>query len=137
MENLINEIMPTLIAAAGVIITAIIGWVSTAIKAYFDEKGITRKIENNKYLAEIAVKAAKDAFAHQDSAGPDKFKYAKAKFEEMLPKNANVSSLEVDSFIRDAYIRMVEPWTAINDTDKDKIVTTPVEEGTIEGPKAL
>lgn len=137
MENLINEIMPTLIAAAGVIITAIIGWVSTAVKAYFDEKGITRKIENNKYLAEIAVKAAKDAFAHQDSAGPDKFEYAKQQFEEMLPQNAKVSSLEVDSFIRDAYIRMVEPWTAANDTDKDKIVTTPLEEGTIESPKVL
>lgn len=137
MENLINEIMPTLVAAAGVIVTAIIGWVSTAAKAYFDEKGITRKIENNKYLAEIAVKAAKDAFAHQDSAGPDKLEYAKQKFEEMLPKNAKVSSLEVDSFIRDAYIRMVEPWTAINDTDKDKIVTTPAQEGIGENPKAL
>ena len=50
MENLINEIMPTLVAATGVIITAIIGWMSITVKTYFDEKGITRKIENNKYL---------------------------------------------------------------------------------------
>lgn len=111
MEQFLNEIMPALVQFASVVVLGLIGWATSALKTWLNERGALEKLQKYDYLADIAVKAVEQIYKNEN--GNDKFEQAKEIFLDSLPDNADVTYIQLDAFIESAVKRMNDEWEHI------------------------
>ena len=76
-------------SALGTILVALVGWVAQQTVQFLNEKGISQKLANKKYLVDIAVQAAEQIYRNEGGAA----KLEMAKNEAL--KAINRSGLQV------------------------------------------
>ena len=108
MEQFTQEIMPAVTQLVIVAVRGLIGWMTTALKSWLDERGALGKLEKYDYLAEIAVKAVEQVYKNE--GGAQKKALAKQMFLDSLPKKANITAIQLDSFLESAVKRMNDDW---------------------------
>lgn len=108
MENFLQEIMPGVMQFASLVVLALIGWATKSLNKYLDENGALKQLQKYDYLAEIAVKAVEQVYKNE--GGAQKKALAKQMFLDSLPKQANITAIQLDSFLESAVKRMNDDW---------------------------
>ena len=108
MEQFAQEVMPAVVQLVIVAVLGLIGWATTSLKKWLDERGALGKLEKYDYLAEIAVKAVEQVYKNE--GGEQKKALAKQMFLDSLPKQANITAIQLDSFLESAVKRMNDDW---------------------------
>ena len=114
MESFLQEIMPALLELANFVVLAAIGWASTALKTWMDERGATQQLIKYSYLADIAVSAVEQVYKNEH--GDQKLAKAKSMFLESLPPKAKITPMQLDGFLEAAVKRMNDEWTTTEQT---------------------
>lgn len=112
MEQFLNEITPALLQLMSTVVIALVGWATVKVKGYFDEKGISEKLNQYDYLADIAVKAVEQIYQNEDG----EVKKQKAKdyiIDSLDDLNLTITPQQLDMFIESAVKRAKEEWDSI------------------------
>lgn len=111
MENFIAEITPALLEFVATVVLALIGWATVKVKTYFDEKGVSEKLAQYDYLADLAVQGVEQLYRNEN--GEAKKEYAKVHFLELLADaGLQVTEMQLDIFLENAVKRMNDAWKA-------------------------
>ena len=95
MENLLTEMMPTIIELLGMVLTAVAVYVGATIKKYFNEKINT---ETKRKVVETTCRYVNQIFA--DLEGPAKLEKAKENILAQLnEKGVPITDLELEVLI--------------------------------------
>lgn len=114
MESIQAELINLVI----VVITALAGWVTQKVTAYFKEKGLITKLETNKELVRIVVNAVEQTYKHLN--GDEKFKVAKIELMKLMnEKKIKISEQEIDTLIESTVKEMNDAIK--KELNKDKI----------------
>lgn len=112
MEQFVQEVMPAVLQLLATVVLGTIGVVVPKIKKYFDDKGITQKIEQYDYLADIAVKAVEQIYWNED--GETKKQKAKEFVLDSLDDlGLDITPTQLDMFIESAVKRGKDEWEAL------------------------
>ena len=84
-----DALQEAIFSALGTILVALVGWVAQQTVAFLNEKGMSEKLANKKYLVDIAVQAAEQIYRNEGGAA----KLEMAKNEAL--KAINRSGLQV------------------------------------------
>lgn len=112
MEQFVQEVMPAVLQLLATVVLGLIGLVVPKIKAYFDEKGVTQKIEQYDYLTDIAVKAVQQIYWNEDG----EVKKQKAKefvLDSLDDLGLDITPKQLDMFIESAVKRGKDEWEAL------------------------
>ena len=109
MGEVLTEIMPNIVNALLGTFIVLLGIAVAKVRNYLDEKGITEKIAQYSFLAELAVKAAEKIY------GPGYGVKKKEKAVEFLVESLDgfgveLTAKEIDMFIEAAVEEMQEAW---------------------------
>lgn len=116
MEQFVQEIMPAILQLLATIILGLIGWMVPKVKKYFDDKGISQKLEQYDYLAEIAVRAVEQIYQNEDGT-TKKQKTKEFIVGSMDNLGLDITPQQLDMFIESAVKRVKDEWTEVEIID--------------------
>lgn len=109
MEDMFAMISAEVIKLLGIVVTGLLAWATTSVTRYFKSKGIVKKIEAHKNLADIVVNAIEQGY--KELNGAEKFDKAKEQLLEVADKKGiKISEKESDVFIENAVKEMKKAY---------------------------
>ena len=119
MEQFVEEVMPAILQLLATVILGLIGWMVPKIKKYFDDKGITQKLEQYDYLADIAVRAVEQIYQNEDGA-TKKQKTKEFIIDSMDNLGLNITPQQLDMFIESAVKSIKDEWTEVDQLEENE-----------------
>ena len=109
MNELLQEVTPVILELVSIIIIGLIGFTVPKVKTYFDDKGITEKLTQYDYLADVAVMAVEQIYKneHGDIKKQQAKEYIIHSLNEM---NLSITEQQLDMFVEAAVKRAKDEW---------------------------
>lgn len=109
MNKLLQEVTPVILELVSIIIIGLIGFTAQKVKIYFNDKGITEKLTQYDYLADVAVMAVEQVYKNEH--GNVKKQRAKEYVVHSLNRmNLSITERQLDMFIEAAVKRAKDEW---------------------------
>lgn len=109
MNELLQEVTPVVLELVSIIIIGLIGFAVPKIKTFFDDKGITEKLTQYDYLADVAVMAVEQIYKNEQ--GDVKKQQAKEYIIHSLNEmNLSITEQQLDMFVEAAVKRAKDEW---------------------------
>lgn len=107
------DIMPLVISTLSTLFVILLGYAVAKLKTFLDDKGITEKIEQFSFLADLAVQAAE--MIHGEGYGERKKEEAKTfVLDAANDFGLTLTEKELDMFIEAAVKRMNDAWHTVD-----------------------
>lgn len=113
-----EQIMQAVLSALGTILVAFIGFATTKVVVWLNEKGVTEKLQKKQYLVDIAVNAVEQIYQEEDGAT----KLAKAREQALKLMNDNGLNITEDELLNFVEAAVKAMNDAYNSTKEDSIV---------------
>lgn len=109
MNELLQEVTPVVLELVSIIIIGLIGFTVPKVKTFFDDKGITEKLTQYDYLADVAVMAVEQIYKneHGDVKKQQAKEYIIHSLNEM---NLSITEQQLDMFVEAAVKRAKDEW---------------------------
>lgn len=109
MNKLLQGATPVVLELVSITIIGLIGFTAQKVKIYFNDKGITEKLTQYDYLADVAVMAVEQVYKNEH--GDVKKKQAKEYVVHSLNgMNLSITEQQLDMFIEAAVKRAKDEW---------------------------
>lgn len=109
MNELLQEVTPVVLELVSIIIIGLIGFTVPKVKTFFDDKGITEKLTQYDYLADVAVMAVEQIYKNEH--GEVKKQQAKEYIIHSLNEmNLSITEQQLDMFVEAAVKRAKDEW---------------------------